>query len=173
MAKNEGFVVNQPATYSSHLTWKLQDTPFPHLDKDNHGGFIGEVIYLLVNPYLAQQVEGDRPIRGVQQSIGLVHELQSNTSIWPVGTTFYYSRVPWRRYTLFSHKYLSKVTGFDRVKIHNRLGEDNTILDKLGLDPPLNGLGVTAQTVYYGAPITVNLGHRMCWWLAALREPLG
>jgi len=145
--KNEEFVIHQHAKGGpeDHKDiWQLQETPFPHLDiQDN---IIGEPLFLTVDPFIVGQVKGGKPIGSVQDSFGVVRVFQSHNPAWPVGTVFYFQQVPWRRYSLFPVKALEQ-----HAKVWKRPGEENTVLDKLGFDAALNGLGMTAQTAYYGA----------------------
>jgi len=152
--KNEEFVVNQHAKGQQDLLqiWKLQEAPFPHLNPESKDEFIGEPLYLSVDPYLARQTKGDRPIGDVQQSIGLVRVIESNSAEWPVGTVFYGSSIPWKRYNLYN------TTKIGPTKVFKKPGQDDTILDKLGLDAALNGLGMPSQTAYYGAIQIGKLG---------------
>jgi len=109
-------------------------------------------LYISVWTLLASQVKGGRPIGSVQQNIGLVRVVESHNPEWPVGTIFYYNQAFWRKFSLYSIKSLTtNLNPMERVKVWKKPGEENTILDKLGFDAGVNGLGMTAQTAYYGA----------------------
>jgi len=146
--KNEEFVVHKHLKNPEDdlkQVWKLQEAPFPHLNKDSNDEFIGETLFLSVDPYLARETKGARPIGDVQHSIGLVRVIESNSPNWLVGTIFGSSNIPWKKF----HLYIASKLG--PVKVFKKPGEEDTLLDKLGLDAPLNGLGGPAQTAYYGA----------------------